>query len=295
MKYLLIAVSFAFLNLLTATAELKWGSGHKCQILDKGPLPVYELSGVYIEEADFEGGSDSGLMELTGNWGCAYFRDVLSGDLDTHIRFHSTFFLRTAALDLPENVTEISLDLLWINRLRDGVGIIAGLTPGLYSDLERIDADGLYMPIRVAGVKSFAPRVSGIAGLDLRLGFDREIMPIIGIQWQPAPAFRLELGLPESLIRVFPSDEWSIYGKFLWSNVSYSLRERNNDSRDQLTMDDFRSSLGVQVMMDDQIGLIFEAGRVYHRSMVFELRDGSSSEHEIDDSLLLKFGVAGYF
>ena len=275
-------------------ARIGWGGG-KCQILDKGPLPLYTLSGAYIEESDFEGGTDTGLFEIDANLACRYFTDVLGGDIDTHFKFGSVFFLQTASLDLPESVTELSFDLAWINRMRDGISLVVGLTPGIYSDLETLDGDGFFVPVRVAGVKTFTSRVSAIAGLEYRAGFDRELFPIIGIEWEPDKTFRLEAGLPESLIRWRPNDTWAFYAKFVWSNISYNLRDRDNDSREQLTLEDYRNLFGFQKMIDDRIGLFFEGGRTYHRSIAFERRNNSSVELDIGKGLLLKGGVGGYF
>lgn len=295
MKKTILACCVLLLSMLNANAAMNWGRGGKCQILDKGPLPLYTLSGTYIDKADIEGGTDTGLFEIDGSWACAYFNNRLGGDIDTHFRFRSVFFLLTGGLDLPEHVAEVSYDLAYFNRMQNGMSLLVGLTPGIYSDLETLDGDGFFVPVRIAGVKTFNPAVSGILGLEYRSGFDRELFPILGITWQPDRTFRLEAGLPQSLLRWCPDDEWAVYAKFAWSNVSYNLRDRDNDNREQITLEDFRNSFGVQKMMDDRIGLFFEGGRVYHRSMVFERRNNSSVELEIDKALFLKVGIAGYF
>lgn len=279
----------------TGHARISWGGGGKCQILDKGPLPLYTLSGTYVLESDFEGGTDTGLFEVNASWGCAYFTDVFGGDIDTHFRLGSVFFLQTASLDLPESVTEVSFDLAWINRLQNGMSIVVGLTPGIYSDLETLDGDGFFIPIRVAGVKTFTPRVSAIAGLEYRAGFDRELFPILGIEWEPDRTFRIEAGLPESLIRWKPDDVWAIYAKFVWSNISYNLRDRDNDNREQLTLEDYRTMFGLQRMMDDRVGLFCEAGNIYNRSIAFERSNDSSIELDIGKSKFLRIGLGGYF
>lgn len=296
MKRALVA-SILLLSFFCATGEARiaWGGGGKCQILDKGPLPLYTLSGTYIEESDFQGGTDTGLFELNASWGCAYFTDVLDGDIDTHFRLGSVFFLQTASLDLPESVSEISFDLAWIRRLQNGMSIVVGLTPGIYSDLEMLDGDGLFMPVRVAGVKTFTPRVSAIAGLEYRAGFDRELLPIIGIEWEPDKMFRIEAGLPESLIRWRPDDIWTVYAKFVWSNISYNLRDRDNDNREQLTLEDYRSLFGLHKMIDDRIGLFFEGGNTYHRSIAFERSNATSIELDIDKAKFVRIGLGGYF
>ena len=295
MKRICLSCSILIALCMNTLAGVSRGGGGKCQILDKSPLPVYMLSVCYVESADIAGGSDTGLFEADVNLGCAYFRDTLGGDIDVHFRYGSVFFLETASLDLPEQVSEASFDFAWINRLQDGWSIIVGVTPGLYSDLETLEADAFSMPVRVAGVKAFSSKVSGIAGLEYRSDFDRELFPLIGIAWQPDSVFRLELALPESLISWRPDEIWDIYARFRWSNITYDLRDRDNDSRDTLTLEDYRNTFGVSRMLDDGIALFFEAGRSYHRSMVFERRDDSSIELEMDRALFGRFGFAGYF
>ncbi len=297
MKQTLLTVSILLVAILNSTAgiSLGFGRGGKCQILDKGLTPLYTLSGAYILEADIEGGTDTGLFEVDASWACRYFNDTLGGDIDTHFQFSSVFFLQTASIDLPEHVAEVSFDLAYINRMQNGMSLMVGLTPGIYSDLETLDGDGFSVPVRVAGVKTFSPTVSGIAGLEYRAGFDRELLPILGIAWQPDKTFRLEAGLPQSLLRWSPDDEWAFYAKFEWSNVSYNLRERDNDNREQMTLEDYRNSFGIQRMMDDRIGLFVEGGRTYHRSMIFERSNDSSVELEMGKAMFFKAGVSGYF
>ncbi len=287
--------SIFILLLICCFASICWGRGPKCQILDKEPRPLYTLAGAYIEESDIQGGSDTGLFEVDASWGCAYWNDTLGGDVDAHLNFRSTFFLQTASLDLPEHVSQVSLDLAWMRRMRNGWTLLIGLAPGLYSDLETLDSDAFFLPVRLAGVKTFSSELSGIAGFEYRSGFDRELFPILGLAWEPDPSFRVELGIPESVLLWRPDEIWNFYGKFTWRNVTYNLRDRENDARETLTLEDYRNTFGVQRVLDDRLAIFVESGKSYHRSLVFERRNASSVELEMSKSVFFRTGIAGYF
>lgn len=281
---------------LSTEAANPWGlSGGKCQILDKGGSPVYRVTAAYMPDSDVEAGSSTSMFEVDADWGCGMLHDFAGGDLVSRIHFNNTFLLESADLDLPEHLAEISFDMEWVKRMRDGVGLIAGIRPGIYSDLEKLDGDGFFVPLKLAVVKRFGPTISGIAGMFVRFGFDRELLPIVGIEWQPVKEFRLELALPESFVSVRPSDEWSIFGRFQWNNTSYDLRDRADDNRKMITLEDFRTSLGVETMLSSDLGLVLETGRSYNRAMDFERRNSSSVELEIDEAFFVRGGVAGYF
>jgi hypothetical protein len=295
MKRICLSCALVMAISMSSLAGVDWGGRSKCQILDKTRVPVYRLSGGYVEDADIEGGDDTSMFEVDADWGCAHFRDTLNGDIDLHFRYASVFFVDDTSLDLPEQVSEASFDIAWVNRLQNGWGLIVGLTPGLYSDFETLKGEAFSLPIRVAGVKAFSSHVSGIAGVEYRSDFDRDLFPLIGIAWQPGDAFRLELALPESLICVRPDDIWEIYARFNWNNVTYDLRKRDNDSRETLTIEDYRNTFGASMMTDDGLAVFIELGRSFNRSLVFERRNDSSVELEMDKALFLRVGFAGYF
>jgi len=257
---------------------------------------VYHVSLGYVPESRFEGYGKSALLELEGDWMLAYLTDVARGDIDFNFRVRSTLFLDSAELQLPDQVAKIAIDAGWIWRYQNGMAIQFRAVPGIYSDLEEIDTDIFFVPFSCSLIRTFNRQLSGIVGAELRPGFEREIMPIIGLEWEINDALRLEARLPESRFIYFVSPNWTTYLGFDWQNTSFRLSESESYDRDLVTIEDFRTCWGLTHWISDQLHLTGEVGHVFDRNIEFKgSADGPDSEIDIESGMFVRFGLGGPF
>ena len=154
-------------------AESTWmdGTGGHCQVLDDVTEPVYEIGMTYVPASQFGDEGDSAFLEFDTDWEFAYFRNVLWGEMDLHLKVRNIMFMGSARIDLPDEVAMLALDVGWTARYRNGVSLQLRATPGYYCDLEQIGPDGLFVPFSCSLIRAFTPEVSGIVGAEVRFGF----------------------------------------------------------------------------------------------------------------------------
>lgn len=271
-----------------------------CQILDVPSEPIYQVSLAYIPESRFNGQAKeygkSAFLEINAAWDFAYFRDIALGDVDLNLRMGSILFLDSAGLQLPDQVAKIALDAGWTWRYPQGMALQVRAMPGIYSDIEAVNTDIIFMPVSCSVVRSFNPQLSGIAGLELRLGFDRKIMPIIGVEWEINDMMRLKARLPESRFIYFIDRDWSTHLGLDWQNTSFSLREKSSYDRKRLTVEDFRGYWGLTRRISDQLQFTGELGWVFDRSVEFKKEvNGQDSDIDIDSTMFVRFALGGPF
>jgi hypothetical protein len=262
-------------------------SSYSCQILDK-IVPTYSLSLSYLPNSDFEGAGDTDMIEMRAAWEFAYFRNVLGGDMDLHAEFEDTVFPSGAGVNMPSQAGIVALDAGWTWRYANGVSLQTRLAPGFYTDMDESGSDAFSMPVSVMVIRSFNRHISGLAGLEYRADFDTVVIPIFGIEWEISEMFRVEARIPESRLVCYMNPDWTAYGTFAWRNTSFMLE----DSREMMTLEDFRTTFGLSYRLSDTFMLAGELGRAFNRSVEF---DEGGRETDIDRTLFLRVGISGPF
>jgi hypothetical protein len=273
----LFAIALLITSIAPLCAQAGWdASENKCVILDGNPKPIYEMGFHYIPGSEItmpDGelgpfGSTSG-MELGFDWNFAYYRDVWFGDIDLTLSTLLTIYDAPTRVEMPNQLARISLEMEWTTRFAQGYGMIFDFHPGAYADLEQADGSILYFPLSLSAVKSLGKDVSVQLGAELRPNFDRIVMPVVGLVWEPSNAARIELMLPESRIEWYMGDDWMGHIGFAWNSTTYSLREKSPYDREDITIEDYRAFFGVSCLMHDQVTLTAEVGSVFERTVEF--------------------------
>lgn len=272
-------------------------SGQDCQILDNPVNPVYEIGLGYVSAEQFGSYEDSGILEFSFNWDAAYFRDLYGAEVDTGVTAEGLIFEDYAGIYLPDQLLALALDVAGTWRYENGLAFQARLRPGMYSDLESMEGGVFYMPFSGAFIQSFSPVMSGIAGLEIRPGFEQIVMPLIGIEWEVSKNLRVAARLPESRAIWFINNRWEASAGFDWNNTTFSLREKGPYDRNKLTIEDYRLFFGAGYMMSDRIKLTCDLSKVFNRSIEFDKNDDSPYESEMDvnDAVALTFGLSSQF
>lgn len=297
MKAEMVGIVFLGMSVLLASsaiaATLSWEQSMEyCQILDTPPVSVCQVGLRFAPESRFEGYGQSAFLELEADWEFAYFKNVVLGDIDLNFKLRSILLLDSAELQLPDQVAKIALDAGWTWRKENGIALQLRTTPGIYSDLEEIDTDILFTPFSCSLIRAFNPKLSGIVGFELRPGFEREIMPVIGIEWEINDFLRLAAGLPESRFVCSITEDWSTHLGFNWQNTSFRLREKGDYDRDLITIEDFRAYWGLTHKISDQLMFTGELGYVFDRSVEFkDPAEGLASDVDIERAMFMRFAL----
>lgn len=289
---LVAAICMAGMQALDARgAGDKWGKkpADYSPILDDVSDPMYSIGWTYIPSRHFSGYGSSAVMELDADWEFAYLRNFLDGDMALRLRAQDTIFTRSAHLDLPSQLLLMALDTTWSTRLQDGFAIRAGAAPGMYSDAKELGGDCVFVPVSCSVVRTFAPEMAGIIGLQLRLGFDQVLMPILGLQFDVGRDVVLAMAIPESKLVWFVNREWTSRLGMKWNNVSYRL----HDDRDLMTIEDFRFFWELRYRYTDQLEFIGDLGYVFDRQVQFDRNP--SGDVDVDDAAYIRLGIGGPF
>lgn len=264
-----------------------------CQILDKPLEHLYEIGVSYVPDSRFEGYGKSDVLELDADWAFGYIKDFGGGEMDFSLFVQDIMFLDSADLNLPSQVGKVVLDSGFTLRNPSGTAVQIRLLPGLYADLDRIDTDSFYVPVSFALIRAFRPDLSGRAGLDIRPGFRRLFMPIVGLAWKISDGVRLDAGLPQTKLQWAIAENLETYLALEWENTSFDLGRADHTGDDRLTIDDISAYWGMQYRVSDSLQFKGEIGNVFNRSVEFD--QDPDSKIDVQSALFVRFAVGAPF
>lgn len=269
------------------------GGPGTCQIVDKPLDHLYEVGVSYTPPSRFEGYEKSDMLELDVDWPFGYIKDFGGGVIDFDLVIQDILFLDSAGLDLPNQLGKVAVDSGFTLRNSSGTAVQIRLKPGIYTDLDEIDSDSFHLPVSFAMIRAFTPNLSGEVGLEVRPGFERLFMPIIGLAWKISEDVRLDAGLPHSRFLLALTPELKTYLAFDWENTSFQLADSGGSDENTLTLEDVQAYWGVQYTVSDILQFKGEIGNVFNRSVEF----GSATDNQIDiqDSLFVRFAIGAPF
>ena len=293
---LFAAVSLSMTFFAGAQVWPEDGPEARCQILDNPAKPIYRAGLSMIPESRFEGYGDSSATEIDIDWYFAELMDIGYGDVDLNAVFKLTIWGGSAGVQMPDQLLQLALDTGWTWRYENGMGFQVRAMPGVYSDMEKISSDMFYLPFSFAIIHAFDASLSGILGAQIRPSFNRVVMPLVGVEWQVNDEWRLQIRVPESRVTWYAGPGWNMHAGFDWNDTTYSLREKGDFNRGELTVEDTRLYVGTTYRLSDQIELTGDIGSIFARSVTFE-DDAHSFDGEIDvgSDLFLRFGIIGPF
>ena len=263
-----------------------------CQILDKPLDHAYEVGCSFIPNSSFGGYGKSETLELDGDWPFGIIKDFGGGDIDFGLMIRDSFFLGSAGLGLPSQLGEVVLDSGFTLRGSNGTAVQLRLQPGLYTDFQNTRGDSFKIPVEPLLVHAFDPDFSGMLGLQVRPGFDRVLMPVVGVAWKINDDLRLDAGVPHSRFQWTIVPDIKTYVGFDWENTSYALAASDGHG-DQVTLEDFRVYWGMQTVVSDTLQFSGEIGNVFKRSIEFD--QFPSGRIDVGSSVYVRFAVGAPF
>ncbi len=244
---------------------------------------TFEVGVLFGAEADVERAGDTYVMDVDSDWALAHFKDVVGSDVDLGLVINTLVFSDDAGVGLPGAVVKAALELGMIWKGSD-VAVELRTSPGLYTDLDGLSSRDLAFPFSGAVSCHFHPHFAGMAGLEIRPSFDRNLMPIIAIAWDPTEYVRLYLGIPRTRLMLRFPESFRFYLDAEWRSVTYDMSESGDDEREALTVEDTRFGCGVVWQITDRLQLGIEGGLLRWRSLEFERGRRPDEEHEMDGS-----------
>jgi hypothetical protein len=278
-------------SVLAASPADSWYRGAtRCPVLDLRRDPVYTLDLGIVLPADVENGEAFSLMELDMHTDLLYFREVFLGDLDIRLHFQSVIPLNGGDLKLPDQLLTVAVDNRWTWRYVNDTAFQWRFEPGFYSALDSLSFESLSLPMTFMGIKTIDSSLSALAGVRLRLGFERVFMPEAGVVWQPAPEFRLEALVPESRAVYYVMPGWAVHARWAWESMTYQLPDDPYD-RKRVTFEFRRLALGLTREINPEFRVGGEFGLLSGREIEF----GRGGTSDVDQAVYLQAGIGGAF
>ena len=248
----------------------------------------------YLTGAKAEGGGGKvSSVEFTCHFLVGDWRNVVEGDVQMDFEPRLILFTDDGGFDnLPTLILDFPFDMSWVWRFQNGVSLEIGATPGIYGDIEAFDLSIFAIPMRACLYLSVIPELAFRAGVEARPGWDRVIMPLAGLAWEPGEMFYLEAGVPRSLA-VWRLGPVNLYGKLEWENTTFAMSGHDGDP-DDITVDDWRLGGGLSVAVTDDVRIGFEVGLILGREFSAETELGES-KIELDDTAYLGLTIGAKF
>jgi hypothetical protein len=262
----------------------------ECQILDQTPEAVYEIDAGYVSSSDAQDLGKTDMMEFNADWAFYYCRTD-SGDVDLNLRAKNTVFSDTLQGLFPNQVAMIALDAGLAMRPEKGMAIQLRVKPGIYSDLSNLSGDSFSSPFSLSVIHTFDSSLSGMAGLEVRSGFNLPVVPLFGIVWAIDDYWTLDLRCPRSRLAYRVAKDWNTYLAFEWENTTYSLGKNNDD----LTIDYLKTCFGVTHRLPNDMLVRGEIGSELERSIRFGGDPSPISQVELDRAVFTRVGIGAAF
>ena len=246
-------------------------------------------SATWIDETR-AGGLD--LVELDAYLGLAVPMPTTDWPLVIGTSLYVTLLDGPQTLELPDEIYEATVDLMWLPKLTDRLTAIAAVKAGMYSDFESTDGA---LRLSGKGLLRWQPRgerlqlVAGVLYLNRE---DVRLLPAGGIIWRPTDRLTCDLVFPQPKIAYRSMwgdrfvDQLYLAGEFGGNSYRYS---RANGVRDTLTLRDLRLLLGYERLFGAGAKCFAEVGYVFGRQIEFTSVPG---EIDFDPSLLLRAGLS---
>lgn len=195
------------------------------------------------------------------------------------------FMSGPGGIDLPEQLYMFAFDFQLDIPVNERIGVSLGITPGIWSDLVVITNDSFRLPARALFTFKFSDTLFFAGGPIYTDNIRRNIIPGIGVIWDPNEKWHLELLYPRSRIVYRINDSWAPYLAIERGGTTYSIRLNNANS--DFEYRDYRLMLGIDIGQWTAANLFAECGFTFDRRFRFDYLP----QLTIQDSFILRVGA----
>ncbi|MDI1251428.1 MAG: DUF6268 family outer membrane beta-barrel protein [Lacunisphaera sp.] len=186
----------------------------------------------------------------------------------------------TTAL-LPDQLTELSLNLGLQHRYSAMWSGAVFIRPGLYSDFEDLSSRSLNLPLLAMMNYTPSAALTWSFGLNLNAFSDNPVLPIAGVRWRFAPEWTFTIGFPQSGFTWRTGDRLSLRAGVGFHGGSFRVTADRGvpgpgGARLADTLLDFRevrAGLGADVVLGRGFTLAADLGAVTDRKFDYIDRD----------------------
>jgi hypothetical protein len=183
---------------------------------------------------------------------------------------------------LPEDLTEVSLNLGVQHRFNAQWSGAAYLRPGFYGDFEEgLNGDSFNAPLLVMAMFAQSKELAWSFGLNVNAFSDHPVLPIAGVRWQFAPRWLFSVGFPRTGFAYECSDRLTLRAGASFSGGSFRVTRNLGTpapgvARLANTFLDYREvrvGLGLDYAFTERTSLALDVGAVTDRKFDYFDRD----------------------
>ena len=206
-------------------------------------------------------------------------------------RYRTDWLSGPATIDVPARVHTAVLDLGWRYKVTPRWSAIAGFRPGFMTDYNTSSSGFRVSGVALASYDVVPEMLTMLAGVVYVDRNDFNWIPAFGLTWIPSADLRFELTFPKPKIarRInhvpFQLEDW-IYLSAMFGGGTWSVL-RTSGLDDELTLRDFRVSVGVERIRDGGTGINVELGYLFGRRLEYEV---TGTKLGFNDSFVLEAG-----
>ena len=196
-------------------------------------------------------------------------------------------------LDVPDSLYNADVDFMWRKQLNERWGTMLAIAPGYSSDFQSTE-DAFRIRGRGFATWQWLPErltlLFGVVYLDRN---DLPLLPGAGLIWTPTPDWRIEFLFPRPKfayrLEFVPSqhEHW-VYLNGQLGGRTWAVERASGDS-DELTLRDYRLSLGWERIVDGGGGLFAEIGWSFGRELEYDV---VPLQQSLGDAVFLRGGIA---
>jgi hypothetical protein len=190
-----------------------------------------------------------------------------------------------ASPEIAEQLYKVAFDFQVDVPINEIVGVSLGITPGLWSDFIVIDGDDFRLPARVLATFRVSETLFAAAGVIYTDNIRRNILPGIGVIWDPNDRWHLEALYPRSRLVYRFNEDYSAYLVFERGGTTYNIRALAED--EDVEYRDLRLMLGAEIHRWTQADVFVEAGVTFDRKFRFD----NQGAFNVGEAFILRVGT----
>ncbi len=206
-------------------------------------------------------------------------------------RFRTDWIDASPNIDIPRQLYEFELQFFYRRPIRDRLSLLAIFSPSIRSDLSTSEKAFRVFALGLLNWEWIPDRLTLSAGAVVLGRTDLPVLPALGVVWTPNRRTKLDLRFPLTSLsyRICKyggeSETWAYLSGGLGGNTWAVTRA--TDQTDELSLRDYRLSVGLERLVNGGGGCFAELGVALCRRLEYE-RD--KTEIRFDDAALIRAG-----
>jgi len=186
---------------------------------------------------------------------------------------------------LPETLYKVAVDLNASYNINECVRVSVGLTPGIWTDFQRVNSDAFRMPTRIVVAYKVSEGFYVAGGLYYTDNYYRNLLPVIGVVYDVNDQVKVEVTAPPRARLVYRwHDDYQFYFQFEGGGDTYQTTYQ--DQSQMLQYRDLRIALGADIAVR-RFRLFGELGYAFNRRVRLELQE----DRNLDGAFFLRAGT----